>query len=298
MSEIKSLGNEQDAVVEEGNEVLEGTTANVDTENEPQVVVNQDPISALFGSNDTVQTNRGNQLRATADLTKLSEMLARDILQEITGNSQEFEDAIVASKRSHDAMDDLINQVNPLGTVNIEFLTSLDEEELEKMLRSQQSKRSRAKAKEPMTFEVYTTMMVAAVAENLLRLAAKKPKNSGGAALGDLGMSDEDYIKLAEDPEELKKAIRNVQSKKSIMKSKQGFSEDNPRWQQLLEQEERLKNLRDQKAAIRDEELKALKEEAEAKRKAEEILAEYPDDPNPEEAKQILDALKDILASK
>ena len=49
---------------------------------------------------------------------------------------------------------------------------------------------------------------------------------------------------LKEDQERLKKEIRNVQSKKSIMKSKADFSEEDERWQALLVAEEQLKAIR------------------------------------------------------
>ena len=54
----------------------------------------------------------------------------------------------------------------------------------------------------------------------------------------------EQLEELKEDQDRLKKEIRNVQSKKSIMKSKADFSEEDPRWQALLVAEEQLKSIR------------------------------------------------------
>ena len=61
---------------------------------------------------------------------------------------------------------------------------------------------------------------------------------------GSVDFTDEQLEKLKEDQERLKKEIRNVQSKKSIMKSKADFSEEDPRWQALLVAEEQLKSIR------------------------------------------------------
>lgn len=253
-----------------------------------------DVFSRLFAEDKSPEvSNRGNQLSATAELTKLATDITNDILSEVREKPLD-EELIEKSMDNHDAMDELINRVRPLDMVPTAFLVGIDEEEFDKMIRSQQSKRSRAKSKEK-TAENYKTMMVAAVAEGLLRIAANKPK-SGGGALGTV-RTEEDYAKLADDLEALKKAIRNVQSKKSIMKHKQGFSEEDPRWLELLEEEARLKELRPE-APERSIEIKDLRTQAEAKQKAEQLLAELPADPNPEDAAEVLAKLKDILATE
>lgn len=61
---------------------------------------------------------------------------------------------------------------------------------------------------------------------------------------GSVDFSAEQLEALREDQERLKKEIRNIQSKKSIMKSKADFSEDDERWQALLVAEEQLKSVR------------------------------------------------------
>ena len=97
-----------------------------------------------------------------------------------------------------------------------------------------------------MTMDNYRTMMVGALSENLIRIAANKPKSAVGNrhASGKVDYTAEELEALAADQDKLKKEIRNVQSKKSIMKSKEGFSEEDERWQALLVAEEQLKGLR------------------------------------------------------
>jgi hypothetical protein len=193
-------------------------------------------------------------------------------------------------------MDDLINECFDLGSVNIDFLKTVSEDELEKMVRSQQSKRSRSKSK-AMTQDNYITMMIGAVAENLLRLALGKPKSAGGGAvMGEIGFSAEDLEKLADFPEDLKKAIRNVQSKKSIMKAKANFDVQSPRWQQLLRAEQQLKEVRDRTNGLVNEQAEqALK----VKEQAEEMLADVNvDELDANDAKALLEAMKEMLANK
>lgn len=256
-----------------------------------------DLLNTLFSTGTQTETVGGaNQLSKTAKLTALSTTIANEIFATVTADAENFEGQLQASMKSHDAMDDLINDVKQLGEIDVDFLKEEDEDTLEKMIRSQQSKRSRSKSKE-MTQANYMAMMVGAVAENLLRIAAGKPKGTGGGSgNGEVGYSEEDLAKLAEFPEELKKAIRNVQSKKSIMRAKQGFSEEDLRWQQLLATEAQLKELRDQQAGLVNEEAKKA---LETKSKVEEMLSAQDIENLPaDEAKALLDAVREMLVSK
>jgi hypothetical protein len=87
--------------------------------------------------------------------------------------------------------------------------------------------------------------MTGAIAENLLRMAMNKEKQNGGRTAGNVGYTDAEIQELIKDQDKLRKVLRNVQSKKSIMKSKEGFSEKDERWLELLATEEMLKGLRD-----------------------------------------------------
>lgn len=260
--------------------------------------LNNEVLSKLFTDETTVRQVVGgsNQLGATAQLTALATDIAKEVATKVLANPEENEPQILASQRSHDAMDELINDFYNLKEVDIEFLRNEDEDTIDKMIRSQQSKRSRAKAKAT-THKSWMAMMTGAVAENLLRLASGKAKQSGGGgAIGEIGFNEDDLEHFALHPEELKKAIRNVQSKKSIMKSKVDFSEDSDRWQQLLKAEEQLKEIRDQVNGNLNEK---AKEAIEAKAKVEEMLASKDIDDIPaDEAKELLDKVKEMLASR
>lgn len=252
-------------------------------------------LKELFANNSNTNqevSNRGNQLSSTANLTRISTDIAREILKIAEADIERFQQVIIDSQESHDVMDQLINDTYNLTTVDIEFLKAESEEVLDRMIKSQQSKRSRAKSKE-MTFENYLTMLTGAVAENLLRIAANKPKSAGGggARRGTVTYSEEELEAFKNDPEALKKAIRNVQSKKSIYKSKADFDETSERWQELLEVEAQLKAIRD---GLNVEAEKAI----EKTNQLEEMLATVdPKDLKATDAKEMLESIKQMLAN-
>src|SRR5690606_2582700 len=104
--------------------------------------------------------------------------------------------------------------------------------------------------------------------------------------------SEEELEALANDPEALKRAIRNVQSKKSIYKSKADFDPESERWQELLEAEEQLK-------AIRDGQTIEAEKAIEKTNQLEEMLATIdPKDLKAADAKDMLESIKQMLSSK
>lgn len=268
------------------------------------MTTNQQPNTTaganLFAS-ATQSANFGgaNQLNKTAQLTAHSTAIANQIFMTMMASEETakaYENKIKASQESHDAMDDLINELYDLSEEDLTYVAEIEDEDAEKMIRSQQSKRSRAKSK-VMTQENYMTMMVGAVAENILRLACEKPKSSGGGAvMGDVGYTEAQLEKFASDQDALKKAIRNVQSKKSIMKSKADFDAESPRWKQLLLTEQQLKAIRDQGIAqVNEEAKKAL----EVKEKAAELLSNIDNEElSPDQAKDLLAQVREMLANK
>jgi len=251
-------------------------------------------LKGLFANNTNREvTNKGNQHDNTANLTRLSTEIAREILKRAEADAEKYQQVILDSQKSHDVMDQLINDTYDLTTVDIEFLKAESEEVLDRMIKSQQSKRSRAKSKE-MTLDNYITMLTGAVAENLLRIAAKKPKTAGGggARRGTVAYSEEELEAFKNDPEALKRAIRNVQSKKSIYKSKADFDPESERWQELLEVEAALK-------AIRDGQTAEAERAIEKTSQLEEMLATV-DIKNLKatDAKEMLDSIKQMLSTK
>ena len=257
--------------------------------------MNMTNLKELFANNNNSMevSNRSNQLGSTAELTRISTEIAREILKRAEADAEQYQAKIVESQKSHDVMDQLINEIYDLKQVDIEFLKAESEEVLDRMIKSQQSKRSRAKSKE-MTLDNYITMLTGAVAENLLRIAANKPKSAGGggARRGTVTYSEEELEAFKNDPEALKRAIRNVQSKKSIDKSKADWDPESKRWQELLKTEEQLK-------AIRDGQTIEAEKAIEKTNQLEEMLATVDTkDLKAADAKDMLESIKQMLATK
>lgn len=205
-------------------------------------------IDEMF-STATTETTSSRSLAGTAQLTSLASELTNKCISalndDLGSHEPKYREQFAASRSNHDAMDSLINELLNLSEVDIDFIKQLDAKTVDGMLKSQQSKRSRAKSK-AMTMDNYKSMMSGAIAENLIRIATGKTKNAVGArrAAGTVEYTTEELDTLKNDQERLKKELRNIQSKKSIMKSKADFSEDSERWQKLLEAEAQLKSLR------------------------------------------------------
>lgn len=202
-------------------------------------------MNNLFAAENNTTTIGNRGLSGTAQLTSVASNIAADIIRVMNENIEEFTDAIKASQSDNNAMDQLIERVRPLEETDAEFLKDIDEATIDGMLKSQQSKRSRCKSK-TMTMDNYRALMTGAIAENLIRLATGKGKNAGGPrrSAGSVEYTIEQLQMLGEDQEKLRKEIRNVQSKKSIMKSKADFDENDERYQQLLKVEQQLKDMR------------------------------------------------------
>ncbi len=203
-------------------------------------------LTNLFTTaNNNTATAGSGTLPGTAQLTNIASSAARNTLDIANNDLDKYGDLIVKSQTDTASLDKLIDECGPASDdFPLDFLKELDEELLESMLKSQQSKRSRCKSKE-MTMDNYTSMLTAAIAENFIREALGREKGSfGGRASGPVQYSDERLAELADDQDALRKEIRNCQSKKSIMKSKAGFSEEDERWTALLTAEEQLKAIR------------------------------------------------------
>lgn len=210
-------------------------------------------LNEMFATDATQEVTTGSRgLAGTAQLTALAGEIAQSIITTLNENYGEYQELTSASKADHNAMDKLIAKAYDLSVVDVSFLQELSEEVTTSMLKSQQSKRSRSKSK-VMTMDNYRTMMTAAVAENLIRLATGKDKASAGMRRlsGSIEYTAEQLLAYEADQELLKKELRNVQSKKSIMKSKADFDEEDDRWKALLIAEMQLKERRVSTGATR-----------------------------------------------
>lgn len=203
-------------------------------------------MNNLFAANTNESTaTSARNLAGTAQLTSIANTIAQDLIKRIGDETETYGEQFENSKTDNNAMDALINLMIDLSTVEAEFLKELDEDTLNSMLKSQQSKRSRSKNK-VMTIDNYRNLMSGAVSELLIRQATGKAKSSMGyrRAPGSVEYTAEELEMFKNDQEALKREIRNVQSKKSIMKSKADFTEEDERWGQLLAAEETLKGMR------------------------------------------------------
>ena len=181
-------------------------------------------MNNLFVTESTAQAISNRGLSGTAQLTSIASNAAARIISEMNADIEQYTEDIKKSQADNNAMDALIEKVYPVDAISadndMDFLRELSDEVLEGMLKSQQSKRSRCKSK-AMTMDNYKALMVGAIAENLIRHITGKSKSSGGyrRAAGAVEYTIEQLQMLEADQEKLKKEIRNIQSKKSIMKS-------------------------------------------------------------------------------
>lgn len=203
-------------------------------------------INEMFNAVENNETtSNARNLAGTAQLTSVANELVAKCISKLNDDFETYREDFEASKHDHNAMDKLLAKLIDFDTIDVEFIKELDETTVDGMLKSQQSKRSRAKGK-AMTMDNYKSMMSGAIAENLIRKATGKAKSAGGARRmsGSVDFTAEQLEALQADQEQLKKELRNVQSKKSIMKSKADFTEEDERWQALLVAEEQLKSIR------------------------------------------------------
>ncbi len=242
-------------------------------------------LNSMFEANEAQEVTAGaRSLTGTAQLTTLATTVANEVIKKIDADLESYREKFDASKNDHNAMDTLITELYDLTTVDVQFIKELDEDTVESMLKSQQSKRSRSKSK-VMTLDNYKSMMTGAAAELLLRLATGKAKSATGIRrlAGSVEFTTEELEKLKEDQEAVKRELRNVQSKKSIMKTKADFSEESERWQQLLVAEAQLKSIRISSSTVKTIRVDETKDA---------LLAEIGDtaleDLKPAEAKKLL----------
>lgn len=203
-------------------------------------------INELFGTNENTTTAAGRGLHGTAELTAVASAAAHRIVKAMEADIETYRPRIQKSAQDTRELNAIIDEFRPLHDLAEDhILMNLDDETVESMLKSQQSKRSRAKSK-AMTLDNYVSLLTAAIAEDILREIYNKPKSAGGfqRAAGSVDYTIEQLEALGNDQEALRKEIRNIQSKKSIMRSKADFDEADPRWQALLKAEQQLKDMR------------------------------------------------------
>jgi len=151
---------------------------------------------------------------------------------------------MIATMHDHDKMDAFLAENAPFNDEDYAWLSEIESGLVDRMIKSQQSKRSRSKGKQ-LTLQAVTALIVGAFAENALRKYCNKPKNQLVSMGAEVNFTEEQLAELKENQEDLKRHIRNLQSRASIMKSKAAFDENDPKYVSLLHWQERLKALRD-----------------------------------------------------
>jgi len=251
-------------------------------------------MNSLFNEATTEGATKRRSLEGTAQLTTQAMQLCNDIITKVNddisnGNLLSYKELLAESKASPEALDKLINETDVLVTADVEWLKDLDERTIDGMLKSQQSKRSRLKGK-TMTRENYTSMLTAALAEQLIRKAFNKTKMSVRRSAGPLVITEDLLAHYANDQVDLRRELRNIQSKKSIAKAKDDFSEESEYWQSLLVAEEALKSVRIEGAVTQG---KVIEVDT-TKHKLMECFDNLPQDLNDYTKKQLVEVLEYI----
>ena len=187
---------------------------------------------------------KGSNRSTSEKLTYAATQLAREAFEIVSADEENYSDRIVLSKTDGTTLDTLLKEVVDIPDMP-DLFAGLDPIDLNNMLKSQQSKRSRCKSA-AMTVDNYKKMMTAAIAELIIRgeLGTEKSDRKTGVRKPSRELTTEYVELLANDQEELKRELRNVQSKKSILKKKGKIAEgeDNyDTWQKLCEDEAMLK---------------------------------------------------------
>lgn len=200
-------------------------------------------LNNLFTA-EAKETKGKRALSGTAEMTANAEVVVNNILEALSNNYDSHAETFEQSKVDAYAMDMLISEfTNNFEDVEVGFLDKYGEDELKAMLKSQQSKRSRAKSKD-MTMDNYKAMMNAAVCELMIRTFTGKAKTRV-AGRGSNMYTSEFLKSMAEDQHELRRELRNVQSKMCIFRKKhpEDYNEHDE-YKELEKVENTLKDMR------------------------------------------------------
>ena len=200
-------------------------------------------LNNLFTA-DAKETKGKRALSGTAEMTANAEVVVNSVLEALSNSYDDHAELFEQSKVDANAMDMLISEfTNKFEDVDVNFLEKYDDDELKSMLKSQQSKRSRSKSKD-MTMDNYKSMMNAAVCELMIRKHTGNVKTRT-AGRGSNMYTDEFLNSMAEDQHELRRELRNVQSKMCIFRKKhpEDFSEFDE-YKELERVEATLKEMR------------------------------------------------------
>lgn len=181
----------------------------------------------------TLGRTASQQLNAAS--TEVAQMFMTDHVLCSTNTDEdynEFREAYSDNAKLNELLMAYIGQT--IQNVDLSFLSDSDDEEIIKLMKSQQSKRSHTKKKD-MTPQSYATVVAGAVGEILCRRAlGKGMPNTTRKGGGSFIMHDDATIAdiAQHDQGELVRLIRNAQARKTLMKKK-GL-EGSDEWNELI----------------------------------------------------------------
>lgn len=201
-------------------------------------------LNVFKTTEQSMVTGGARQLELTAQLTQDATTLAEKVMSQLNDmQGDDGNDLILESFKDYVVLNDMIAKLGVTNGYDYSWLAAVDETEAIKMLKSQQSKKSRARNNE-LTYTVYKTYLTGAIAELLIRVGCNITKSTSGATGAKLMELTEETMEMyRNDQVLLAKAIRNIQSKKSIAKKK-GIAEDSEEFMDIISYEESLKALR------------------------------------------------------
>lgn len=201
-------------------------------------------MSDLFTTPEATESTKSRALPGSAYVKQIATSMATQVMAKIPEGDAAFLQTIKDSQTNASVMDTMIQDL--FGeTLHNDTVAEFDHDEAAKILKSNQSNRSRRKNL-PMTQSNYVEMLAAAIAETIIRESCDMHKSAspfGGARRSSVEITPESAAELGKDQDALGRAIRNIQSKKSTYKAKNADRDyvDDPEWQKLLEQEALLK---------------------------------------------------------
>lgn len=244
-------------------------------------------------SNSNTSASGANQLAHTAQLSTVSEKLTDEITINLT------DEIVTTTIQSNDAatkwVRDQFAEINYV-TTDEDWMKAIDSNEAIKMLKSQQSKQSRSRTA-VLTMGNYKKFITATIAVILLKdnCSVGSQNSSHNSNAAPLELTAELKEKYLADQEALAKAIRNVQSRKSIMKSKADFSEESEKYTNLLAYEEELKALRSGSHTVDP----AIAERAKKAEELEKMLSDADiDKMKAADTKKLLNEIKELMLTR
>jgi len=202
----------------------------------------QNPFALLEDNSTTKTTSR--KLDYTPVLLDKSNIRSSEVISAVAKKPELFDLANkVLDEGNPQDLIDLIGKVIDAETIKTDakILEGCDDDQADRLLKSRQSDRSKAKAKNPRSsMTVCKTYFSAMYAELLIREYIDKPYNGSSVFALDI-----DFDELANDQNALNRKIRSLQSKKSRLNKLAMYNDDaRNELEKVKDDIERLQSLR------------------------------------------------------